>query len=300
MRAQVLSRPQFFDARAYALCKPFLRSKDRWLGSQIAAELAKRAEQGRRVRVLDVGTGEGVILRQMLQVLKQNREVAKSPVSVTCIEPERLYRSAMESLQEDLRASCIDCTYYSGTLERYLEESGNERFHVATATHTMYHFARSSWTAVVDGLQSRLGDSGIAVIQIVSRDSTVQRLGRKLTMEAVKKGIERTFDVSGFDICAEDLADELRIHGLRFDYTRSPAAPLAVGAHDYATVLAALDEPALATPAFMEFLAFMLRLPVDALRGELRDATRSLVRLMQEEHPPLTIDGVITIHGDTP
>lgn len=299
MRAQVLSRPQFFDARAYALCKPFLQSKDRWLGSQIAAELAKRAKHGRRLRVLDVGTGEGVILRQVLHVLKQSPEVAKSPMSVTCIEPERLYRSAMESLQEDLHASRIDCTYYSGTLEQYLEESGNERFDVVTATHTMYHFARSFWTAVIDGLQSRLGDSGIAVIQLVSRESTVQRLGRKITAEAVRTGIERTFDVSGFDICAEDLADELRTHGLRFDYARSPAATLAVGAHDYADVLAALDEPSLATPAFMEFLAFMLRLPVDALREELRDATRSLVRVMQAEHPPLTSDGVITVRGDT-
>lgn len=299
MRAQLLSRPQFFDARAYALCKPFLQSKDRWLGSQIAAELRKRTAHGRRVRVLDVGTGEGVILREVLHILKQNPEIAKSPMAVTCIEPERLYRSAMESLEADLRASHIDCAYYSGTLQQYLEESDNERFDVVTATHTMYHFARASWATVIDGLLSRLGDSGIAVIQLVSRDSTVQHLGRKATIEAVKMGIERTFDVSGFDICAEDLADELRIHGRRFDCVRSPAVPLSVGAHDYAAVLAALDESALATPAFMEFLAFMLRLPVDALRDELYDATRLLVRAIQAEHPPLTIDGVITVHGDT-
>ena len=195
-------RFEWFDLDTFdRYCKPFLTPKDRLIAENYGKPLAQMSSAlGRRLSILDVGTGEGSLIRKIADT---HPTLA---LAITCVEPEKAARPMLESLQaehfRDGRSMRIETMPISGFLEKV-----SETYDVIFCNHCLYHINKQQWENLILSLRARLSESGRLFVELVSQESDIYRIYSCLESQpGFSSATFRTFDIHGYLYFAEDLA----------------------------------------------------------------------------------------------
>jgi hypothetical protein len=211
LSATLMSPPSCpgFDTETYLRCKPFLCERDVRLASTIVEAAKGTSVDTAAFRVLDVGTGDGSLLRRTSQALAQlshNPERGPSSISITSVDPSP-WKSA-DRLSLDLGRLGIRPQIVAAPVQDFLPESG--LYEQITCCHVLYHVSRADWYGLIRSLSQHLSTSGTLVVALASEQSEIYDIWRQLEASHKFTPLDRTFDKHGFEYYAEDFDSELR------------------------------------------------------------------------------------------
>lgn len=254
-----------FDYESYRKIKPCLAGKDLQLASVYCSLLDQSGgDSDRPLRVLDVGAGDGRVLKKVLELHYSTTASKRRDVHVDAPEPHPQAIKDFLRGPLGLKSSEVRIEVLQASLERFLSEQRRPLYDAILCSHVFYHFPQDDWRDLVEDLLSLVKPGGRLGITLVSRRSwpyqQIADLGEQSSNPLF--GLGRLGQ--GAFVFAEDLAPQLVdcwrsvernevAAPLNFDLWALPGAPTAC----LATV----------SRLHRHFLEFMLRTTGDSLDG---------------------------------
>jgi SAM-dependent methyltransferase len=150
----------FAEFDKFCRCYP---GREERLSAVLAEPVFAQAKAGNRsLRILDVGSADGRLLRALL------KRLPVTPASITCLEP---CQEGFRRLQESMQGLTAQVNLYAKTLEAWLsaESTTLESFDLIICSHVYYHFENPA--AITRRLAQLLSPWGALVAIIDSHDS---------------------------------------------------------------------------------------------------------------------------------
>jgi len=144
-----------------------------WLANQIRPLYENHDDLNHPFRVMDVGTGEGQFIAEILNKLgKLRKGKFHRFISATLIEPDRGFNPILEKLSLQLQSS-ISCEILinTSTLEAWLDRHMLERFDLILFSHVLYYFDSTTLEQVILKCLERLRPQGIICLIVCHTDS---------------------------------------------------------------------------------------------------------------------------------
>jgi SAM-dependent methyltransferase len=266
------------DFDAFMAFKKFRLRKDTRLKDHLK-ELTVHHMHGRDLAtVLDVGTGDGELIFEVLSQARRSStaDVAPPLVHLTCLEPTAQGVDLLRGLSAQRRTFGLSSRVHQSTVQAYLRQASERRFDLITCIHSLYHIPWDDWGKVFEGLRQQLKAGGKLVVIMASNEGL---LYKPLRVGADLLSSDRLYSEYGLDLFAEDLTGFLESVGMPYSL-EAWDAPLIFTAEE---VSEAIADPNIGltrqqTSIVSQVLSFLYRTDVMEVQTVLDDEIKSMLR----------------------
>ncbi len=172
----------------------------------LARSISKVIHPRRRfVRLLDVGSGDGAIIRGVCQRLvgTSSDQGLPSLLSVDCVEPSPVAAGLIRQAVSRTSASRVFYQLHRTTIEDFLTTE-TPPYDAIVCCHMLYHIPQNDWPAFLLRLVSRLRSGGALIVNLVSSTSDIYQIKAMFESRFPTPPAAREHDRFGFESYAED------------------------------------------------------------------------------------------------
>lgn len=201
------SESKMFDLETYVICKEYLGNKDRRIAEHCIQliESVSRESSSSSLRILDIGSGEGSLLRRILEGLDVSGLAGRGiEVEVDCVESDEGAQYYLDGLAAFAQEKGVRVALNYQPIESFLDET-TKHYDIVLSIHSLYHINTSQWEILLRHISRRINKHGALLVDLVSRRSSIYQIYEDVLYRIDKLGLPRTYDIDGWLYFSEDL-----------------------------------------------------------------------------------------------
>jgi len=272
--------PSVVDFKEYVICKPYLTQKDDLIVNECFKYIVDRKDKNRSsIRILDIGSGEGSLIRKIIYKLKKYEFFNNGfNIVIECLEPTDEGSNYLMKIKNEFLHSNIEINLIKLRIEDFLEKNTTmDKYDLILAIHSFYFINKQYWLSVIKKLMDIIRLDSKIIIGLVSRKSDIYNIYNQIDNEKLNHNYDRAFDEYGSYNFAEDLLDILlRHHEINYQ-TKNIIAPINFKESEGDIFYDAISNNySKIRSSVIEFLAFMFRHTYNDMKV--------MLHLLQEKH----------------